>query len=341
MKRLCIFICSFLLSVFAVTPYAAAQLCPEPGGGADVVEVFKDACDECERGPVLTCREDFSITLIDIVKDAVTRKTTFIYEVQNTPDTTVDRDLAHWVLGIDLDQLQLFLADGKTLSDLFETCSVGGLEEGMDCGLVIPDPTTQLDGMKFEAILADGESQTFRVTFDETALIPGNAIGEGCVIAATKAGDEDIQRTDRQAPGYVCISGPVLVEGPSEFVCPRSQGYWKNHPAAWPVESLELGCQSYSKTELLTILNTPPRGDASLILAKQLIAAKLNIENGSDPGPVAGTIESADELLCGFSGKLPYRVRTYILSGHQMVRRARVLDAYNNRWLTPNCGCHQ
>ena len=32
------------------------------------------------------------------------------------------------------------------------------------------------------------------------------------------------------------------------------------------------------------------KGDASLALARHLIAAKLNLANGSDPGPVASTI---------------------------------------------------
>src|SRR5262249_11815529 len=43
-------------------------------------------------------------------------------------------------------------------------------------------------------------------------------------------------------------------------VCPLTQGYWKNHPNAWPVNSLMLGSQSYTKAELLAILNTPSGG---------------------------------------------------------------------------------
>jgi hypothetical protein len=40
-----------------------------------------------------------------------------------------------------------------------------------------------------------------------------------------------------------------------------------------------------------------------------LIAAKLNIANGSDPAPISSTITRADSLLSGFSGKLPYNVK--------------------------------
>ena len=74
-----------------------------------------------------------------------------------------------------------------------------------------------------------------------------------------------------------------------------------------------LGSQTYTKTELLTILNTPTgsgtKADASLILADQLIAAKLNIANGADGTPVTSTITNADFLLSGFNGKLPYHVK--------------------------------
>jgi hypothetical protein len=59
--------------------------------------------------------------------------------------------------------------------------------------------------------------------------------------------------------------------------CPLGQGFWKNHPDAWPVSCLTLGRQTYSQTELLRLLDTPVRGDASLILAHQLIAAKLTM----------------------------------------------------------------
>lgn len=118
---------------------------------------------------------------------------------------------------------------------------------------------------------------------------------------------------------------------------PLSQGFWKTHSEAWPVSSLTLGSQSYTQAELLAILNTPVKGDASLILANQLIAAKLNIANGSDPAPISVTITHADSLLSGFTGKLPYKVKTSSTTGQAMVNDASVLDSYNNGQLTPNC----
>jgi hypothetical protein len=88
-------------------------------------------------------------------------------------------------------------------------------------------------------------------------------------------------------------------------------------------------------TQLLAILNTPDHGDASIILAKQLIAAKLNIAAGSDPTPIAGTIATADGLLDGCV--LPCNVKPSSTLGMQMTAAAAILDNYNNGLLTPGC----
>lgn len=121
------------------------------------------------------------------------------------------------------------------------------------------------------------------------------------------------------------------------YKCPLSHGFWKNHPSAWPVTLLTLGSQTYTQAQLLKLLGLATTGDASLILADQLIAAKLGIAHVSDPAPVASTIAHADSLLSGFSGKLPYKVKTTTTTGKAMISDASVLDSYNNGVLTPNC----
>jgi hypothetical protein len=139
----------------------------------------------------------------------------------------------------------------------------------------------------------------------------------------------------RNAPSFDFLDNVSVTAAP----CPQSQGYWKNNPDAWPVDSLMLGSQTYTKTELLTILSTPTKGDASLILADQLIAAKLNIANGSgETAPVPSTITHADSLLSGFSGELPYNVKPSSPNGQAMVTDATTLDNFNNGVLTSGCG---
>jgi len=77
--------------------------------------------------------------------------------------------------------------------------------------------------------------------------------------------------------------------------CPRGHGYWKNHPADWPVMNLDLGANNLDQAGLLDILNATPRGDATVILARALIAAKLNMAAGAGDD-IADVIDAADAL---------------------------------------------
>lgn len=137
---------------------------------------------------------------------------------------------------------------------------------------------------------------------------------------------------------FTFASGLAIVGEPTAAgtnKCPLTQGYWKTHPNAWPVTSLTLGTVVYNQSQLLGILNTPAKGDASIVLAYQLIAAKLNIANGSDPAPIAATIATADGLLG--SCVLPCHVKPSSLLGGQMTAAADILNQYNNGLLTPDC----
>src|SRR6187551_989910 len=70
--------------------------------------------------------------------------------------------------------------------------------------------------------------------------------------------------------------------GAADGDCTYTQGYWKNHPDAWPVASLKLGTVTYTKVELIAIFKTPVKGNGLIQLAHQLIAAKLNVAAGAD-----------------------------------------------------------
>src|SRR5262249_17911747 len=134
-------------------------------------------------------------------------------------------------------------------------------------------------------------------------------------------------------PGLGGLFGGAIT--PVTFACPLGQGFWKNHPHTLPGTSLTLRSPTHTPAELLALFDPPPRGDGSVILAHQLIAAKLNISNGSNPAPIRSAIADADKLLGQFSGKLPYNVGTSSAIGQQMVNDANVLDRYNNGDLTP------
>lgn len=80
----------------------------------------------------------------------------------------------------------------------------------------------------------------------------------------------------------VAVVGVGMTGSAAATICVRTPGYWKNHPDAWPVDSLEIGGETYSIAELLAILDTKPKGYKDIIMMRHLIAAKLNIENGAN-----------------------------------------------------------
>lgn len=129
----------------------------------------------------------------------------------------------------------------------------------------------------------------------------------------------------------------------AQQICVRTPGYWQTHPQDWPADHLVLGRvdypgHTYSQSELLVILALQARGDASVILATQLIAAKLNILQGASPLPVAEALARADILLGTFQTRLPYRTRTNSPIGADMVGVADILAAYNRGELPGACG---
>jgi hypothetical protein len=135
--------------------------------------------------------------------------------------------------------------------------------------------------------------------------------------------------------------------------CPLGLGFWKSHPSVWPFNSLTLGTtqgtinyadnqsNTYTKNQLLAILSAPigagKMADASLLLADELIAAKLNLLNGSTACPIDSTIAAADALI----GNQPIPIRPKITPssalGQEMIALAATLDNYNNGLLTPGC----
>ena len=76
----------------------------------------------------------------------------------------------------------------------------------------------------------------------------------------------------------------------------RTPGYWKNHPEAWPVETITIGVETYSRDEAIDEMKTPGKGDKSYTMFRALVAAKLNVLIGNDPC-IQGTIDAADAWM--------------------------------------------
>jgi hypothetical protein len=81
--------------------------------------------------------------------------------------------------------------------------------------------------------------------------------------------------------------------------CTKTQGYWKNHPGAWPAGTEG---EALCGTDWMDWLWTPtaegPYGEHHTLLAHQWIAAGLNMAAGAEPSPaVADAYDQATALL--------------------------------------------
>jgi hypothetical protein len=113
-------------------------------------------------------------------------------------------------------------------------------------------------------------------------------------------------------------------------------GYWKTHASAWPVTSIKIGNQTYTVSQAVTLLGTESRGDKSIDLAKQLIAAKLNVLVGNASSCISATITSADNWLKIYP--VGSNVRGSSAAWTQASPWHDMLDNYNNGLL---CAPHR
>ena len=210
--------------------------------------------------------------------------------------------------------------------------------EGLSNFLLVDDGTdndSTPNSVVFEKLLAIGESRSFTVSNTTSgdynlASISCSVSPEGTSTTLPEPSARLVSITLQYGDTVTCTFNHTV---PGAGVCPEAVAYWIANSASWPVNSLTLGSQTYSQSDLLRLLTkSPGKGkgaDASMILAHQLIAAKLNAANEADASSIVDVIADADLLLSGYPRKLPYREKTSTANGQQMVATAGLLEAFN------------
>ena len=94
-------------------------------------------------------------------------------------------------------------------------------------------------------------------------------------------------------PPFVAASPAFTV--PAAEVDPRPVWFWRRYPQAWPVTTLTIGDQVLDQPVLQELLRRRPRRWTTR-LARELIAAHLNLAAGTDPA-ILPAIEDANALL--------------------------------------------
>jgi len=115
---------------------------------------------------------------------------------------------------------------------------------------------------------------------------------------------------------------PPVVTG-----CTLTQGFYKNHPSALPA-TLTLGTVTYTRSQLVAILQTPVGGNGLIALAHQLIAALANTANGASvPSAVQTAINQANALI---GGNVIPPVGSGFLNPSVTSALTDILDQYNS-----------
>ena len=143
-----------------------------------------------------------------------------------------------------------------------------------------------------------GPNETIRVEIGDLADESGVAGDLNELASATPYYFAVFANDENGAPGSE-LSVVVNDQTTATTNCTYTQGYWKNHPSAWPSTSLTLGTVVYTKQQLLDILGQEVNGNGLISLAHQLIAAKLNIAQGADPSAASACIAQADAIIGG------------------------------------------
>jgi cysteine-rich repeat protein len=141
------------------------------------------------------------------------------------------------------------------------------------------------------------------VTPPETCEPPGSNAGQPneCRDDCTFCGDGNLDSGEQCDDGNNVDGDGCSANCTDEGICGTgTPGYWKNHPEAWPVESIMVDGVLYPKDEAIFLMGkdgSGQKGNKCLTMYRSLVAAKLNILNGCSGSCVTETIAAADEWM--------------------------------------------
>jgi hypothetical protein len=96
---------------------------------------------------------------------------------------------------------------------------------------------------------------------------------------------------------FSCPGNADLCQPPPQLCQTASPGFWKNHPDAWPIQSVVIGGVTYTKAQAIALMSLPKGGDSRLIVFFQLVSAKLNVAGGSPSSCITSTITALDAFM--------------------------------------------
>jgi len=190
----------------------------------------------------------------------------------------------------------------------------------------IPQIDTGPDGTYYFGAANDGTVQI-------GVLIPA-----GTQAASANVGNDDNVDSDGVSDGFgysVAPASTTTCRTDFGFITTATAqpgtgtpGYWKNHPAAWPVNSITVGGYTYTKDQAIAWLGKVGK-DKTTTMFSSLVPAMLNVMIGNDPGCVASTITSANAWMATY-GPVGSNVAASSYAWSVGEPMHQQMDAYNN-----------
>jgi hypothetical protein len=208
------------------------------------------------------------------------------------------------------------------------------------------------------AVVTVGETVTFTDSngFYEIFVVPGSTytvqvqIPNDGVPTLTNVGD-DTTDSDGELIGSDSVATVFFPEGVTEVtntdfgfaVAPTAAigagtpGYWMNHPEAWPVASIVIGGDTYSRETAIQLLKAPGNKDKTYTMFASLVSAKLNLLIGTNPVCITGEVDAADAWMDTY-GPVGTKVAASSYAWKVGEPHHRAMDNYNNGML---CAPHR
>jgi hypothetical protein len=222
-------------------------------------------------------------------------------------------------------------------------------------------------GIEGAVILVDGQpaGSTFGNGFFEINVPPGDhlvqvQIPNGSVPSPADQVDSDNPNPPDTVDSDGTLSGefsvtPIFVPGDvfvtitnidfgfiaDSQVGTGTPGYWMNHPEAWHPDvianGIVVGGVTYMQAQALAALKAPINKDKTYTMFASLVAAKLNVLNGTNAACISDTIEDADEWMATY-GPVGRGVHASSYAWRKGEPLHRQMDNYNNGML---CAPHR
>lgn len=223
---------------------------------------------------------------------------------------------------------------------VWKDANTNGVQDDGEVG--IPGVTVNL--FKCDGTLAGSTTTDSDGNYSFSGLTPGSyyvmvVAPAGYVFSPKKQGGDPAKDSDAD-PDTGMMDCTTLTSGENDptwdaglYRKPTSPGtgtpgYWRNHPQAWPVDSITIGGVTYTKAQAIAIIRMPD-GDKTYTMFRALVSAKLNVIIGNESSCIDATIADADAWMAAY-GPAGSGVRANSAAWRMGEPLYTALDAYNN-----------